>query len=84
MGPWDVRTPASRLELALDSLKKATLQVTEHWDDQTSRQFQKEHLEPMLPKVRRALAAIDRLGAVLDEAHRACSDEGGGGMFNDQ
>ena len=74
MKTWDLSGGAARLEECLDTLKAHWVDTTTSWDDATSRQFLKDHLEPMEPKFRIALGAVRRMAAVLSQAERECSD----------
>ena len=42
------------------------------WDDDTARWFEAEFLEPIGPKVRSAIAAMDKLAAMTARAEREC------------
>ena len=42
------------------------------WNDQRSRQFEKQFIDPLEPEVRAALAAMDRLNAQITQAERDC------------
>ncbi len=72
---WDLTSAMARLDQAAESLRKAQAEVTELWNDDVSRQFQKEFLEPLGPKLSRAIEAIRRLGEELAKAERACGPE---------
>lgn len=43
------------------------------WDDDTARWFEAEFLEPLGPKIRGAVGAMDKLGAMSSRAERECS-----------
>ncbi|MBZ0172414.1 MAG: hypothetical protein K8E66_08550 [Phycisphaerales bacterium] len=43
------------------------------WDDDTARWFEAEFLDPLSPKIRGAIAAMDKLGAMTTRAERDCS-----------
>lgn len=75
MRRWDLTTGAAKLELAGESLRKAMIEATTHWDDQTNRNFQEKYLEPMRPKLRRAIDAVHRLQLVLAKAERECGSD---------
>jgi hypothetical protein len=70
---WDLNTGAAKLELGMDSLQKAAAEVGTRWDDEAFRGFQSDYLEPLEPRIRRALDAIHRLAEVLARAERECS-----------
>lgn len=64
---------AARIELALDTFKKAKIEIDAQWDDEARRAFDDSFLVPMEPKVRRALEAIHHLADLLHKAERDCS-----------
>ncbi len=47
----------------------------EQWTDAKSREFEKQYLEPLGPKIAAAVSAIDRLAEVLARARRQCADD---------
>ena len=69
---WDLSAGTAKLELAMDSLKKTTVEVQEHWDDETFRSFVETYLVPLEPRVQRAMNAIHRVAGVLARAEREC------------
>lgn len=46
------------------------------WDDEKARWFEHEFLEPISPKVRGAVGAMDKLAALAIQAERDCADHG--------
>ena len=42
------------------------------WDDETARRFEAEFLEPISPKIRGTVAAIDKLSTLSTRAKRDC------------
>ena len=69
---WDLSPGAAKLGLAIQLLQKASIEAMEHWDDETHRDFEDNHLKPLEPKVRRTLDMIHRLEQVLAKAEREC------------
>lgn len=45
------------------------------WDDETARRFEEEYLEPITPRIRGSLAAMDALAAMMAKAERDLSDD---------
>lgn len=43
------------------------------WDDDMARWFEEEFLEPISPKVRGAVAAMDKLASISARAERDCA-----------
>ena len=68
MRPWDLSAGAAKIQLALETLELAQAEVMERWKDETAGAFQRDYLDPLRPRVRRTLDAIDRLAHVLDKA----------------
>jgi hypothetical protein len=72
----DLSSGASKLALALKQLDLKWESAKETWNDGTSRQFHKEHLEPLSPDVKEMLESLGRLAEVLARAARDVSDHG--------
>jgi len=75
MKPWDLQTGMSRLIRAMKTLRDEWSVTKEQWADQNSRDFARHHLDPLAPRVTLTLTATQRLGDVLEQAWRECSDE---------
>jgi hypothetical protein len=43
------------------------------WDDDMARWFEAEFLEPLSPRIREAIAAMDTLGSMNAQAERDCA-----------
>jgi hypothetical protein len=71
----DLITPATRLQKATKRLQDAWRQTNESWNDPVSEEFQAKFLDPIIPQMQLALAAIHQLTEVLDRAERDCRDE---------
>lgn len=69
---WDLSAGTAKLEMAMDLLKKTTIQARERWDDETFDGFVTAYLEPLEPRMQRAVEAIHRLAQVLARAEREC------------
>ena len=46
------------------------------WDDEKARWFEREFLEPVSPKIRGAVGAMDKLASLAAQAERDCADHG--------
>jgi hypothetical protein len=68
----DLLTPAARIRHALETLEVTWQQASEAWDDPVSKRFAERQLEPMIPKVKIALDAINRMHQLLTEVQRDC------------
>jgi len=70
----DLITGASRIRHALEQLETLWQQNADQWDDVVSRRFAERQLEPLVPKVKTALDAIDRMHQLMTEVQRDCED----------
>jgi hypothetical protein len=68
----DLSSGAGRIRYALEALQTNWQEVAEEWDDAVSRRFCECHLEPIGPKVKLALDAIERMHMLLNEIQRDC------------
>ena len=75
MKPWDLQTGVIRLTRGMKRLRDEWMTTSEQWHDQNSRDFARNHLDPLAPRVTLTLTAAQRLGDVLEQAFRECSDE---------
>ena len=71
----DLHTGRIKLTRATKDLRQQWKDTKEHWHDEISRDFERDHLEPLGPQVTLMLAAINRLNEVLELAERECRDE---------
>jgi len=69
---WDLSAGTAKLELAMDLLKKTTIQTKDRWDDETLHGFLDMYLVPLEPRVQRAAEALHRVAQVLARAEREC------------
>jgi hypothetical protein len=72
MRPSDLHTSAAHLRDAFDELQTAWLDASNHWNDQVSRGFCENHLEPLGPVVKLALDSISRMAVVVDHMRNEC------------
>lgn len=71
----DLQTGTIRLTRAAKRLRDQWLMTKEHWRDENSRTFERDHLDPLAPAITLTLAAVQRLAEVLEQAERECSEE---------
>jgi hypothetical protein len=71
----DLSSGASKLALSLKLLEQKWESAQASWDDSTSRQFHKDHIESLHPDVKEMLEAAGRLAEVLFRAARDVSDQ---------
>jgi hypothetical protein len=70
----DLATGAGRIRYALETLQLSWREIEEEWDDAVSRRFSECHLEPIGPKVKLALDAIERMHMLLTQMQRDCEE----------
>lgn len=56
----------------MEDLQHTWAEATEQWNDEASRAFATQHLEPLIPVVKTALDAISRMDMLLTQAQRDC------------
>ena len=74
MNICDMVTGTKRLQKATKMLKETWLRTKEHWRDKTAEQFEEKYLEPLGERIHLALAAVDSLTEVLDQAENELSN----------
>ncbi len=62
----------AKLKRAARDLTSEWREVNRYWRDEVSRRFEKEHLEPILAKLRSAVEAMGHMDAVVNQARRDC------------
>ena len=70
----DLTTGSTKLNLAMRTIREARELAKMFWDDQRSNEFYEEHIEPMEPKIKQGIEAVNRLTQVLAKAERECGD----------
>ena len=73
MRPWDLDTSAAHLRDAMDDLQIAWQETSETWQDEVSRTFCENHLEPIGPALKLTLDAAARMQQMLNQMQRECS-----------
>lgn len=74
MKKCDLGTGAGRIRHALENLQLSWREIEGEWNDAVSRRFCENHLEPIGPKVKLALDAIERMHLLLTEMQRDCEE----------
>jgi hypothetical protein len=72
MKKCDLMTSAGRIRHALENVEVVWQQSSDQWDDAASREFAERYLEPMIPKLKLALDAINRMQYLMTEVQRDC------------
>ena len=68
----DLTSGAAKLNKSVKTLQEAWVDVADHWDDENSRSFVENHLEPIGPQIKMALDALNRVADVVARAEREC------------
>jgi len=70
----DLHTGIAKLMEATEALREAWEETKLHWHDDNSRNLEENHLRPILPNVKLAIDATNRMAEVLARAERDCAD----------
>lgn len=71
----DLHTGVIRLTKSGKRLRDQWEETKSHWTDRNAEDFEHNHLQPLSPQLTLALAAVNRLAALLEQAERDCWDE---------
>ena len=71
----DLITPSTRLQRATKKLQDQWLETKQQWDDNVAERFQDRYLQPIVPQMQLALAAIHDLSEVLNQAFAETRDD---------
>jgi len=71
----DLTGAFNRIRRATAKLRENWRDVTEHWDDKASQEFEKNFLEELTPQITLAAAAVHQLREVLDQAEKELEDD---------
>jgi hypothetical protein len=66
MRPWDLDTSAAQLRHAMEDLQRAWSVVSESWNDNVSRQFAENYLDPIIPASKLTLDAAARMRELVN------------------
>jgi predicted secreted Zn-dependent protease len=69
-----IATAKANLQDATKKLMHAWDRARAQWDDDASREFAKEVIEPILPRVNAAMKGIDHVGDLVAKVKRECGD----------
>ena len=68
----DFTGETAKMRSALETLEVAWDATENHWNDKARKQFEENHIRPLVPQVKASLDAANRLADVLRQAVRAC------------
>lgn len=69
----DLTSAQARLNKAYKHLRLRWEETRHTWRDTTAANFERDHLDPLEPRILAALSALERLGGILQQARRDCS-----------
>lgn len=70
MRPANTDSAVGRIRRAVKDLERVWAESAEEWADPVAHSFRERRLEPIVPVVKNALDAIERMRALMNEAHR--------------
>lgn len=70
----DLISGLGRLKHAAAELRDAWLNAKSYWTDQVSRDFEKNHLEHLPARITQAVAAVQELTELLEQAEKELED----------
>ena len=72
MAQADFTGETAKMRAALETLLAAWDATEIHWNDKARKQFEENHLRPIVPQTKLTLDAADLLADVLRQAVREC------------
>jgi uncharacterized protein YukE len=60
---------------ALKQLRQRWDRARQHWDDEASRQFQKDYLDPLESRILAAAKALEHVAETMAAVRRDCGDD---------
>ncbi|HUE13417.1 MAG TPA: hypothetical protein VMR25_04575 [Planctomycetaceae bacterium] len=69
-------TPVAKLYGAMEALQRAWADAQQHWDDATSENLERVHLEPILRELKEIIESTVPLSEGMAQAQRACAPRG--------
>jgi hypothetical protein len=68
-------TPVAKLQGAMDNLQRAWLEASQHWEDSTSDNLQRNHLEPLIKELKDIIESTVPLSEGMTQASRVCGPQ---------
>jgi hypothetical protein len=68
-------TPIAKLQDALDKLQIAWRDTEQHWEDATSDNLERAHLEPLLKQLKEIIESTVPLSEGMGQMSRACQPQ---------
>ena len=73
MRKGDLYSGAALIRTGMQQIEQTWQKSSEEWDDEVSRRFSEQYLEPLVPEVKLALGAVAHMQLLLDEIRRDCA-----------
>jgi len=70
----DLVSGLGRLKHAAAEMREAWLAAKSYWTDQVSRDFEKNHLQHLPAEITQAVAAVQQLADLLEQAEKELED----------
>lgn len=70
----DLISGLGRIKHAAAEMREAWLTAKSYWTDQVSRDFEKNHLQHLPAEIAQAVAAVQELADMLEQAERELED----------
>jgi hypothetical protein len=74
MRSCDLLTGLGRLKRSAARLKEQWLETKTHWNDQASRDFEKNFLQGLAPQITLAVAAIHEYAELMEQVEKELED----------
>jgi hypothetical protein len=68
-------TPIAKLQGAMENLKRAWMDTQQHWEDGTSENLDRAHLEPLLKQLNEIIESTIPLSEGMTTMQRACAPQ---------
>ena len=70
----DLDSGVSRLQKSVRRINERWAATKEYWNDQVSREFEEEFLQPIVPRIKLTLAAVHTMAELFHDAESECED----------
>lgn len=71
-------TPIAKLQGAMENFQRAWVDAQQHWEDATSENLDRVHLEPLLKQLKEIIESTVPLSEGMTQMQRACAPQNRG------
>ncbi len=71
----DLQSGSGQLQRETKRIRDAWQQAKKSWQDGASKEFEDKYLQPLIPNIKLALAAVHELSEVMEKAERELGDQ---------